>query len=576
MPEPQPVEIGLAAGERLLRMGEPLLAYDAVAVAQEAAPEDDRLRLLMARIHLKLGFVQKALDQLRAVAPHGPSSAEALALTGRARKDLWRAGPGDPGQLQAAVDAYSESYRQDPGIWAGVNLASLQFLAGQDAAARALARRLSLALDEALDAGGLSAEDRSWHLATLGEARLVLLDVQGARSAFHAALRLPGISREFHLSTLRNLELLGRKVDVAAIRDEFPTPTVLGFGPYGRTARSRGPVRDHLLEALGPIHSVVCGLADPWDLALAEFLARDGLPVHILLPYEPEAMARDYWEPRGMAWARVATLLDRAAQVLVLGRWPGYGDPEAVAFANRALAGYGSLRADLVEGRFLWFALDEAEGRIMEGFPARGEVRVAASGLDIQRELGPAFEPSGLPRPARRTMSVLFADVVKFSRLSEGQTCLFVERFLGMVAALIQGEGFRPAYGNTWGDGLVFDFEDPEEAGRFALRLSAQVRETDWASQGLVPGLNLRISLHAGPMFVCFDPITGTTTYTGHQVVTGARMEPVTPPGEVFVSQAYAALLAAGGQTRIEARYAGRVPLPKEAGFTPVFSLHLR
>jgi hypothetical protein len=86
-------EEALAEAERWFRQGEALLAYHALAEAREAAPGDARLRLLMARIHLKLGFIAKAIDQLRDLG-EGPWAAEAAALLGRAHKDLWRAASG--------------------------------------------------------------------------------------------------------------------------------------------------------------------------------------------------------------------------------------------------------------------------------------------------------------------------------------------------------------------------------------------------------------------------------------------------------------------------------------------------
>jgi hypothetical protein len=55
----------------------------------------------------------------------------------------------------------------------------------------------------------------------------------------------------------------------------------------------------------------------------------------------------------------------------------------------------------------------------------------------------------------------------------------------------------------------------------------------------------LRIALHAGPVYSCIDPVTGNPNYIGSQVSHAARIEPVTPPGQVYASQAFAALAAA-------------------------------
>jgi class 3 adenylate cyclase len=61
--------------------------------------------------------------------------------------------------------------------------------------------------------------------------------------------------------------------------------------------------------------------------------------------------------------------------------------------------------------------------------------------------------------------------------------------------------------------------------------------------------LNLRIALHAGPVYEFNDPVTGSRSYSGTHVSRAARIEPVTPPGQVYASKAFAALAAARGVT---------------------------
>jgi len=85
---------------------------------------------------------------------------------------------------------------------------------------------------------------------------------------------------------------------------------------------------------------------------------------------------------------------------------------------------------------------------------------------------------------------------------------------------------YRPLTKNTWGDGLYFVFSNVREAGQFALDLRDAVRDSDWSKHGL-PSLNLRIGLHAGPVYSCCDPVTQHTTYIGANVSRAARIEPV-------------------------------------------------
>jgi hypothetical protein len=50
-------------------------------------------------------------------------------------------------------------------------------------------------------------------------------------------------------------------------------------------------------------------------------------------------------------------------------------------------------------------------------------------------------------------------------------------------------------------------------------------------------------------------------------------MEPVTPEGEIYVSEAFAALLALEGRAALSYEYVGRVPLAKGAGFLRMYLL---
>jgi class 3 adenylate cyclase len=63
---------------------------------------------------------------------------------------------------------------------------------------------------------------------------------------------------------------------------------------------------------------------------------------------------------------------------------------------------------------------------------------------------------------ARRQVikSILFADLLGYSKLQEYQVLVFIERFMGSVAALIDAVPARqrPRVRNTWGDAFYFVF----------------------------------------------------------------------------------------------------------------------
>jgi class 3 adenylate cyclase len=92
------------------------------------------------------------------------------------------------------------------------------------------------------------------------------------------------------------------------------------------------------------------------------------------------------------------------------------------------------------------------------------------------------------------------------------------------------------------------------------------VADTDWAAAGMPNGLKIRIALHSGPVYCGHNPVTGSLLYTGPHTSRTARIEPITPPGQVYASSAFAAVAAANGVQGLAMRYIGRMPLAKGFG----------
>jgi class 3 adenylate cyclase len=127
---------------------------------------------------------------------------------------------------------------------------------------------------------------------------------------------------------------------------------------------------------------------------------------------------------------------------------------------------------------------------------------------------------------------------------------------------------------NTWGDAFYFVFSNIRDTGLFSLGLCDLLNSMAWEELGLPDGLNLRIGLHAGPVYACTDPITNLPNFFGSHVSQAARIEPITPPGHVYASQSFAALAAAEGVNDFSCEYVGQVPLAKKYGTFPLY--HVR
>src|SRR5262249_24035611 len=220
-------------------------------------------------------------------------------------------------------------------------------------------------------------------------------------------------------------------------------------------------------------------------------------------------------------------------------------------------------------------------GRKVEVIDLREIARAAEVGgwrMQDGRRMGvePKSPPSSITQPPTSTfepqiVTLLFADAKGFSTVSEPQIPPFVDNFLATVADRLAAGGHEPILKNTWGDGLYFVFENARDAGLFALDLADAIRSTDWSAWGLPREMSLRTGLHAGPAYACTDPVTGRLNYLGAHVSRAARIEPITPPGEVYASREFAAIARAERAAGFHCEYVGRTPLAKGYGTAPMY-----
>ena len=196
-------------------------------------------------------------------------------------------------------------------------------------------------------------------------------------------------------------------------------------------------------------------------------------------------------------------------------------------------------------------------------------------------ERGGESEPAPAPRPSASNESsgtleytikaMLFADAVGYSRLTEEQIPLFFEHYIGTIARFNQATDYKAVHIETAGDGMYMVFDDPATAGLYALGLSELISNQDWQSRGLPAGLSARIGLHCGPVFVGREPITGAPLYSGVHTSRTARIEPITPPGQVYASSAFAAVATARVASGLRFSYIGRTQLAKHYGVLPLY-----
>jgi class 3 adenylate cyclase len=261
-------------------------------------------------------------------------------------------------------------------------------------------------------------------------------------------------------------------------------------------------------------------------------------------------------------------------------------------YANLVLTGAGQLRAQLLDTALCGLAVWDREGGGARGGSASVVSLWEDRGIPVEHVnlgyLRQEIHSRAVPGPPagdaegneghdadvpHRIKALLFADAVGYSQLTEDQIPRYVSGFLGAVADLNRRTRHKFEHVETAGDGLYAVFDDALDAAHYALELSALATGTDWTAHGLPANFNLRIALHCGPVYCGRDPVTQGALFTGPHTSRAARIEPITPPGQVYASSAFAAVTAARGAAGLAMRYVGRTPLAKRSGSLALYHL---
>ncbi len=147
---------------------------------------------------------------------------------------------------------------------------------------------------------------------------------------------------------------------------------------------------------------------------------------------------------------------------------------------------------------------------------------------------------------------------------------------LGTFAGVLAQHGDDIEYRNTWGDALYVVLSDAPAAARCALDLQDALSAVDLEAHGLPLHLAFRLSGHVGPVFPIRDPVLGVDAFMGSHVSRTARIEPVTPPGAVYVTEAFAAALELEGCSDVGCDYVGHMPAAKDYGRLRMYRVRRR
>jgi class 3 adenylate cyclase len=588
--EPRTAADWLAAVKEAERRGELLTAFDLAERGLARHPDDISLKHRAVLALARAGSTEQARQRFAEYGLAEIPTEDVAALRARIVKDIAIGAGGEDRRLHAArsADLYGAIFARTGGYYPAINAATLSMIAGEPDRARELAAQVLRLL-------GGSTDDDYYAAATEAEAHLLLGRVEEAGTALARAATLRGNDEGAVATTRRQLRLVceatGIDQEVLTVLAGRAVAHYCGhlISPEGRfrAADEEAVSKRIAAEVRRNTPGYAYGsLASGGDILWAEALLAQGTDLHVVLPFAREEFVAASVAAAGPEWVeRFDRCLAAATSVTYATEDAFLGDDVLFRYGAELAMGLALLRARYLDA-------DARQLALWDGAPAQGAAGTAIE-VAAWQNLGlpvTVVAPNGPPasgdsaaspvaaatREGRVVRAMLFADITGFSKLTDEQLPRFARRVLGAFASVLETQGPAVCSRNTWGDAIYVVLADAMAAGSCALELQGAMESVDLTAEGLPPHLALRLSGHVGPVFQVEDPVTQAHSFMGSHVSRTARIEPVTPPGSVYVTEPFAAALVLDGRNDFVSDYVGHMPAAKDFGRLRMYSLRRR
>jgi class 3 adenylate cyclase/tetratricopeptide (TPR) repeat protein len=516
-----------------------------LALARSGARRQARTRLDdLLRTHDAAVMSPKLAEELLALSARLTKD-EALAASGRERREL----------AVKAAEEYEGLFRRYRTYYPGINAATMWLVAGDRERASRLAQQSQDLVASRSD---------YWEAATLAEARLLQGDVVGSKTELASAVPLAGQDLSMLASTRRQLSMICSLLAISPseVIDRASVPAVYHFSWRVDDRSIRQPDDEEHIAAkisaklsLEPDAIVFSPLWDVPQIVACELLRARKTPYHVILPFDLADIREILASTRGKAWAmRFDACLPRREDVSYVTRDSFFCDPEPFRLANLLARGLACLRASFLASECLQLEFDEC-------------AKAGAPTID--------FFPVEDPR-RRVNKVIVFGDFRGSSKLREAQFFAFQNHLMDGLASVLDRYGDAVEHRETRGDGLVVILSDVVNGARCLCEIRTFASSFDLQACGLPDHLALRLGAHAGPVFHRYDAVERRSKFVGNELTRTARIEPVAPPGCVYVSEQFAAQLACASGHEFTCEYVGDIPSAKDYGSFRMYTLERR
>lgn len=564
--------------------GDHLKAYDLAEAALKLKPDDELFQYHLVLALAKCDATQRALDSFYHYKLYLSKREDVLALEARILKDLAFASH-NTDSLRKAANSYHKIFSQTGGYYRAINAATLYLLAGNQEQSIVLAQ-------QALDLAKKDEKDLFYKMATQAAALLLLGRQSDAKQAIEAVALLEGDNLLRRARTRQRLKLICdyQHIDARILDPLLPETVIYYCGHIFDQDRPMSPAQES--ELVNRIKIVISenkgaiaygSLAAGADILFAEAFLDQGGELNIWLPFRKSEFCEVSVRPAGEPWvARFNACLSRAHSVSYATESDFMEDDTLFEYCADVSMGMTIMRANSLSSRVLQVAIWNQ----IESDKSSGTCRNVTKWRDLNNPAEIIFCPckghgrevrafqGGDSHVHREPHAILFSDVRGYSKLCDRDVLWYFNVLNPHLAKAI--EKFRPEIQliDTWGDGIYMITKKASIAARIAFELNEALAQLDQSMLDLQEPLLMRIGLHYGPVFSLYDHFEQKQTFSSNEVSKTARIEPVTPPGEIFGTEAFVAILELEGDGGTTFEYAGTLPSAKNYGSFRMF--HIR
>jgi len=575
------------------KTGDYLKEYDLAQAALKASPNDEFFQYCSVLALSRCNAQQRALDSFYTYKLHLSSSEFVRLLEARILKNLafqaaekgthfhdW-----DVEKFNTAAVTYHRAFSLSGGHYAAVNAATLYMLSGERSKAQELANS---ALELARNDDGA----QYFALTSQAEACILLNNLDEARRVIEAAAQynqhnlLTRAKSHFQLKLLCNY----LNIETSILAPLLPDTVIYycGHAFYNHCPLSKQDERELIQRIETVLASKHCSVAygslmAGSDIMFAEAILKQGGELNIWLPFAVESFCEVSVRPAGEQWVqRFYDCIKGANTVTCTTESEFLSDGALFNFCSDVTMGMAIMRANSLHVKPMQLAVwdhnmsSRSRGtysNILKWEKLNHSAEIIPSATIIPKQY--LHKSSGNhPTTLREPHAILFSDVRGFSKLCDRDILWYYNVLQPVMAEVIDEFRADVQHLNTWGDAIYLVIEKASTAAKIAIALNDAMDKIDQTNLNLQEPLLMRIGLHFGPIYKVYDHLMQCYTYSSHDVTKTARIEPVTPPGEIFGTEPFVAMLELEGEGWANFEYAGTITSAKNFGAFRMF--HIR